>query len=80
MVPPLAVAVVFKGSGDGGGLAGAGRAPSTSATPRARAVCVLVALVLSPVLLVGELWNTSQVHDLRAHPAELLALCVVGAG
>ena len=32
------------------------------------------------MLLVGELWNTSQVHDLRAHPPSWSALCVVGAG
>ena len=79
MVPPLAVAVVFKDSGMVlASLALAGAFYLSHA--RARAVCVLVAFVLSPVLLVGELWNTSQVHDLRAHPAELLALCVVGAG
>jgi O-antigen ligase len=47
-------------------------------TPRARAVCVLLALVLCPVLLVGELWNSSQFETLRSHPAELVALAVVG--
>jgi putative inorganic carbon (hco3(-)) transporter len=77
---PLAVAPVFK---DGGtviaSLALAG-AFFLTGSARARAMCVLVALLLSPVLLVGELWNTSQVHNLRDHPAELLALIVVGAG
>ncbi len=48
------------------------------ATPRARAGAVLVALVLTPVLLVGELWNSSQLETLRSHPVELLALAVVG--
>jgi O-antigen ligase len=48
------------------------------ATPRARAVCFLIALVLTPVLLVGELWKSSQLETLRSHPAELLGLAVVG--
>jgi O-antigen ligase len=77
---PLAVAPVFK---DGGtviaSLALVG-AFFLTGSARARAVCVLVALILSPVLLVGELWNTSQVHNLREHPAELVGLIVVGAG
>jgi putative inorganic carbon (hco3(-)) transporter len=79
MGAPLAVAVVVK---DGGtviaslALAGAFFLGSV----RARALCVLVALLLSPILLVGELWNTSQVHNLRAHPLELVGLIVVGAG
>jgi O-antigen ligase len=77
---PLAVAPVVK---DGGtvvaSLALVG-AFFLTGSARARAVCVLIALLLSPVLLVGELWNTSQVHNLRDHPAELLGLIVVGAG
>src|SRR5262249_26252965 len=79
MVVPLAVAPVIK---DGGtvvaSLALAG-AFFLTGSARARALCVLVALVLSPVLLVGELWNTSQVQNLRDHPAELIGLIVVGA-
>jgi O-antigen ligase len=48
-------------------------------TPRSRAVCVLLALVLCPVLLVGELWNSSsQLETLRSHPAELVGLGVLG--
>jgi O-antigen ligase len=47
-------------------------------TPRARAVCVLLALVLCPVLLVGELWSSSQFETLRSHPAELAGLGVLG--
>jgi O-antigen ligase len=47
-------------------------------TPRARAVCVLLALVLCPVLLVGELWNSSQFETLRSHPVELVGLGVLG--
>jgi O-antigen ligase len=48
------------------------------ATPRARAVCALLALVLCPVLLVGELWNSSQFETLRSHPAELVGGGVLG--
>ena len=79
MVAPLAVATAYK---DGGTVVAS--LALTGAfflgTPRARAACVLVALLLSPVLLVGELWNTSQLHHLRSHPLELVALIVVGAG
>jgi O-antigen ligase len=48
------------------------------ATPRARAASALIALVLTPVLLVGELWRSSQLETLRSHPAELLGLAVLG--
>jgi O-antigen ligase len=79
MVAPLAVATAYK---DGGTVVAS--LALTGAfflgTARARAACVLVALLLSPVLLLGELWNTSQLHHLRAHPLELVALIVVGAG
>ncbi|HXD57589.1 MAG TPA: hypothetical protein VN606_06710, partial [Thermoleophilaceae bacterium] len=79
MVAPLAVAPVIK---DGGtviaSLALVG-AFFLTGSARARALCVLVALLLSPVLLVGELWNTSQVQNLRDHPVELIGLIVVGA-
>jgi O-antigen ligase len=78
MVAPLAVATAFKG----GGMVAASLAAAGAfflATPRARAVCFLIALVLAPVLLVGELWRSShQIVTLRSHPAELLGLAVVG--
>ena len=77
MVAPLAVATAFKGSG----MVAASLAATGAfflSTPRSRAVCVLLALVLCPVLLVGELWNSSQFETLRSHPAELVALGVVG--
>jgi O-antigen ligase len=78
MVTPLAVATAFKG----GGMVAAALAAAGAfflATPRARAVCFLIALVLAPVLLVGELWKSShQIVTLRSHPAELLGLAVVG--
>jgi O-antigen ligase len=77
MVAPLAVATAFKGSGMVlASLAAAGT--FFLATPRARALCALLAIVLCPVLLVGELWNSSQLVTLRSHPAELLGLAVVG--
>src|SRR3954465_7524266 len=77
MVTPLAVATAFKGSGMVlASLAAAGA--FFLGTPRARAVCVLLALVLCPVLLVGELWSSSQFETLRSHPAELAGLGVLG--
>jgi O-antigen ligase len=77
MVAPLAVATAIKG----GGMVAAALAAAGAfflATPRARAACFLIALVLTPILLVGELWKSSQLETLRSHPAELLALAVVG--
>jgi O-antigen ligase len=44
-----------------------GRPPHVS--ERARALATLGALVLTPVLLVIDIWNTSQLRHLRAHPA-----------
>jgi O-antigen ligase len=77
VVTPLAVATVFKGSGMvAASLAAAGM--FFLGTPRARAVSALLALILCPVLLVGELWKSSQFVTLRGHPAELGALAVVG--
>jgi O-antigen ligase len=78
VVAPLAVATAFKG----GGMVAASLAATGAfflGTPRSRAVCVLLALVLCPVLLVGELWNSSsQLETLRSHPAELVGLAVLG--
>jgi O-antigen ligase len=77
VVAPLAVATAFKG----GGMVAASLAAAGAfflATPRARAASALVALVLTPVLLVGELWRSSQLETLRSHPAELLGLAVLG--
>jgi O-antigen ligase len=47
-------------------------------SPRMRAVSVLAALVLVPVLLVGELWDTAQFRDLRDSPALSAAAAVAG--
>jgi O-antigen ligase len=77
MDAPLAVATAFKGGGmviASLSLVGA----FFFGTARGRAACVLLALVLAPVLLVGELWDSSQLHSLRSHPAEILGAGVVG--
>jgi len=47
-------------------------------TPRARAACALLALVLCPILLIGEIWHSSQLLRLRAHPLELVGLALLG--
>ena len=51
---------------------------------RVRAAAMLGALVLTPVLLVADIWNTTQLRTLRHHPAEagaaiLLGLTIVAA-
>ena len=53
--------------------AGAVLAPS----PRARAAAMLGALVLTPVLLVGEIWNTPQLATIRDRPSLALLGAVV---
>ncbi len=46
---------------------------------RARALAMLGALVLAPVLLVVAIWHTSQLTHLRHHHAELGGAIVLGA-
>jgi O-antigen ligase len=46
---------------------------------RLRAAAMLGALILTPVLLVIDIWNTSQLHHLRAHPAQAAAAILAGA-
>jgi len=51
---------------------------------RARALAMLGALVLTPVLLVADIWNTTQMHSLRHRPvlavlAAVLGVALVGA-
>jgi O-antigen ligase len=50
--------------------------------PRARwrAWSTLGALVLAPVLLISDIWDTDQVRPLRDHPSLLVAGVVVGLG
>lgn len=45
---------------------------------RARAWSTLGALVLAPVLLVSDIWDTDQVRPLRDHPAFALVAVVAG--
>src|SRR5262245_61475510 len=46
--------------------------------PAARAWCALGALVLAPVLLVADIWNTSTLQPFRDRPAVSAAAGVVG--
>jgi O-antigen ligase len=46
--------------------------------PRARAWCALGALVLAPVLLVADIWDTSQLAPLRDRPALSIVAAVIG--
>lgn len=48
--------------------------------PRARAGAMLAALVLTPVLLLGELWDSDQLDVARDQPLAALATGLVGAG
>ena len=73
MVAPFAVALALKGSAAVvAALAAGGALVLPSA--RARAASALIALVLAPALLLGELWHSSQIVSLRDHPA------IAGAG
>src|SRR5215217_6943122 len=47
-------------------------------SPRTRSTAMLAALVLTPVLLVANIWSTPQLAPLRDRP--LLALAASGAG
>ena len=73
----LAVAEAVKGIGAVAACATAGGALLLP-HPRARAVAALVALGLTPVLLVGELWDSPQVAHLRDRPALAGAGIVAG--
>jgi O-antigen ligase len=77
MVGPLAVAVAVKGLG---ALVAALAAGGALALPsaRARSLSALAALVLAPVLLLGELWDNPQVVSLRDRPALLGAGAAAG--
>ena len=46
-------------------------------TGRLRAVAILGCIVLSPVLLLAEVWSTSRVVAIRHHPLEGVALALV---
>jgi O-antigen ligase len=53
-----------------------GRPPRIS--ERQRALAMLAALVLTPVLLLADIWHTSQLTHLRHHPAEAGAALIAG--
>ncbi len=46
---------------------------------RVRSACMLTALVLFPVLILGDQWHNHQIVDLRHHEAKAAAAIVVGA-
>jgi O-antigen ligase len=48
--------------------------------PRGRAASVLVALVLTPLLLLGDLWDSPQIESLRDRPAVSLAAIAAALG
>ena len=52
------------------------RPPRVSA--RLRALAMLAAIVLTPALLLADVWHTTQVAHLRAHPAEAAVAIVAG--
>ena len=58
--------------------AGAGAASIVLPAGRARAATMLLALVLFPVLILGDQWHSAQVVDLRDHAGRIVALGVVG--
>ncbi|MFL5896112.1 MAG: O-antigen ligase family protein, partial [Thermoleophilaceae bacterium] len=77
MDAPLAVAVAFKEAGIVlAALAGAGGLLLPRSTQRAGAMLVAVALV--PVLVLGEVWNSAQLHGVRTHPGAAIAAGIAG--
>jgi O-antigen ligase len=47
---------------------------------RARALAMLGALVLCPVLLLASIWNSSELHVVHTHPAEAVIAAAVALG
>jgi len=58
---------------------GSAAAALVMAPSRARSAAMLVALVLIPLLLLGNQWHSSAITDLRDHPARLGGLAVIAA-
>ena len=56
--------------------AAAGAAAILLPPGRSRALAMLVAIALFPVLIAGDQWHSHQIVDLRDHPGRLLALAV----
>ena len=42
--------------------------------PRVRAAAMVLALVLAPALIAGDVWDTERFRDLRDSPARLVLL------
>jgi putative inorganic carbon (HCO3(-)) transporter len=65
-----------------GVLAAAAAAAATILLPpgRARAVAMLLALALIPVLILGDQWQSPQISDLRDKPAGLILLSLAAVG
>jgi len=64
-----------------GVLAAAGAASGAILLPagRARAAAMLLALVLFPLLILGDQWHSPQIADLRDQPARLVGLGLIAA-
>ena len=45
-----------------------------AAAPRVRAAAMVVALVLAPALIAGDVWDTERVRELRDSTGQLAAL------
>src|SRR5258708_39193613 len=45
---------------------------------RLRAAAILAALVLTPVLLIADIWHSPQLHPLRHHPLYGVAALIGG--
>jgi O-antigen ligase len=79
MDAPLALAT---GVQDLGGLVVAAVVAVAVLAPRARAraLATLGTLVLAPLLLLGEVWDTPQFDPIRAHPLPALVAALLGIG
>ncbi len=58
--------------------AAAGAAAILLPAGRARALAMLAALILFPVLILGDQWHTTQIESLRTDEGRVLALLVAG--
>jgi O-antigen ligase len=80
----LTAVVVLSGPAGGRGSAGEpapgqpGRTGLRSVSERGRAAALLAVLALTPVLLAIDIWHTTQLRHLRAHPAEAAGAIVLG--
>ena len=77
LAPPIAAVGALKGLGI---VAATLAAAGTFALPlaRDRAVAALVAVALTPALVLAELWRSDQVRHLRDHPDRAVAAAIIG--